>query len=389
MWFSRFGRSGSNKTDKSGDGLMAENPVLFGNVYKGRKVLVTGHTGFKGSWLSFWLHDLGAQVAGYATEAPTEPNLFGELELGGLIADVSGDVRDHDRLQAFLHEFQPEIIFHLAAQSLVRPSYLEPRLTYETNVMGTVNVLEAARACESVRVVINVTSDKCYENQERDYSYREGDPMGGHDPYSSSKGCAELVTTAYTRSFFDADSRVSLASVRAGNVVGGGDWARDRIIPDCVRALSSGEPIAVRNPGAIRPWQHVLEPLSGYLFLASRMWQGDHAFDGPWNFGPEGDGNVPVQTVVEAALDAWGEGSWEGPPAGATGPHEALFLKLDCTKARETLGWRPVYGIGVTLRITMDWYKAYYNQGNARALTAENINDYVKAAGEKRLGWTI
>lgn len=360
---------------------------LFDGVYDGRRVLVTGHTGFKGSWLVAWLLGLGAEVTGYALEPPTDPSLFDELHLADRITHVVGDVRDLPHLRQALASARPEIVFHLAAQPLVRLSYAEPVATYETNVMGTVNVLEAVRSTDSVRVVVNVTSDKCYENRETGESYCEADPMGGHDPYSSSKGCAELVTAAYRRSFFGEGSAVRLASARAGNVVGGGDWAADRIVPDCIRALTAGEPVVVRNPDAVRPWQHVLEPLAGYLFLASRMWDDAHDYDSGWNFGPEAEGVVTVREVVESVLAAWGSGSWQTPSASATQPHEAKLLALDVIKARERLGWRPVWNVDHTLRATAAWYAARHEGADVEALTATDIAAYTEAGLAAGAAW--
>ena len=360
----------------------------FGGVYSGLRVLITGHTGFKGSWLAYWLSELGAHVAGYALAPPTEPSLFAALRLGERLTHTEADVRDLDALSAALASFQPEIVFHLAAQPLVRYSYCEPRLTYETNVMGCVNLFEAVRAASSVAVVVNVTSDKCYENREVERPYREDDALGGHDPYSSSKGCAELVTSAYSRSFFGAGARVRLASARAGNVIGGGDWAPDRIIPDCVRALVAGAPVLVRNPNAMRPWQHVLEPLSGYLRLASCMYAGAHDFDGAWNFGPAAEAGVPVAQVTSAFLDAWGAGEWRGKPeAMGAEPHEATLLTLDSSKAAKRLGWAPTWGVDEVVRRTAEWYRGFYSAGSdeqraaaAVAMTRGDIAAYTDAA---------
>lgn len=374
---------------KFGDGLLFTGAGLFDNVFEGKKVLVTGHTGFKGAWITLWLHSLGASVTGFALEPPTRPSLFEALNLEDKITHITGDVRDFEHLQSVFNRYQPEIIFHMAAQALVRRSYVEPRLTYETNVMGTVNLLEAARSCPSVHVVINVTSDKCYENKEWEYAYRENDRMGGVDPYSSSKGCAELVTSAYYNSFIKDDDRVRLASVRAGNVIGGGDWAEDRIIPDCIRALQVGEPIPVRNPLAIRPWQHVLEPLSGYLWLASRMWLSGHEYDGGWNFGPSAHGNIPVQHVVETIIREWGSGSWSGPRETGAQPHEAKFLKLDCTKANNWLGWHPIYDIDKALQATAGWYKSYYQKKDALQSTLSDIQNYIEEAQKQRSIWAV
>jgi CDP-glucose 4,6-dehydratase len=365
---------------------MLDGVTLFGNVYEGRRVLVTGHTGFKGSWLALWLDAMGASVVGYALDPPTLPNLFEPLGLAGRITHVHGDVRDSDSLKSVFRRHEPEIVFHLAAQPLVRFGYIEPVLTYETNVMGTVNLLEAVRETPGVKAVINVTSDKCYENREQDYAYLETDPMGGFDPYSSSKGCSELVTAAYRNSFLRGNN-VQLASARAGNVVGGGDWADDRIIPDCIRALSAGERIAVRNPQAIRPWQHVLEPLAGYLWLASRMWQGDAGFDGAWNFGPDAAKQIPVSEIVDTVIREWGSGSWYKPETADAAPHEAGLLNLDCTKAADLLGWHPLYDMDATLRATTAWYKAASQGGDVPGITLGDIEEYVGEAVRKRSTW--
>jgi len=367
----------------------------FGGVYSGLRVLITGHTGFKGSWLAYWLSELGAHVAGYALAPPTEPSLFAALRLGERLTHTEADVRDLDALSAALASFQPEIVFHLAAQPLVRYSYCEPRLTYETNVMGCVNLFEAVRAASSVAVVVNVTSDKCYENREVERPYREDDALGGHDPYSSSKGCAELVTSAYSRSFFGAGARVRLASARAGNVIGGGDWAPDRIIPDCVRALVAGAPALVRNPNAMRPWQHVLESLSGYLRLASCMYAGGHDFDGAWNFGPATEAGVPVAQVASAFVDAWGAGEWRlKPEAVNTEPHEATLLTLDSSKAAKRLGWASTWGVDEAVRRTAAWYKGFYSVGGdeqraaaAVAMTSGDIAAYTDAAHAAGAVW--
>jgi CDP-glucose 4,6-dehydratase len=362
---------------------------LFGGVFRGRRVLVTGHTGFKGSWIASWLLDMGAEVTGYALEPPTDPSLFEELGLASRIRHAIGDVRDPDGLADVFRESRPEILLHLAAQPLVRLSYEEPVETYETNVMGTIRVFEAVRATDSVRVVINVTSDKCYENRESGQSYREDDAMGGHDPYSSSKGCAELVTSAYRRSFFGPGSPVRLSSVRAGNVMGGGDWAADRLVPDCIRALTEGRPVSVRNPEAVRPWQHVLEPLSGYLLLASRMWEHGHDFDGAWNFGPDEQGTVTVRDVVEVLLTAWGSGSWETPAGAGAQPHEARLLALDPSKARELLGWRPLYSVDRALSSTAAWYASRHAGEDVAELTRREIDAYVAEARRTGAAWAV
>lgn len=361
---------------------------LFGGIYAGRRVFVTGHTGFKGSWLVYWLLAMGAEVTGYALEPPTTPALFDALGLEQRMDHHIGDVRDLSHLRQVMEASRPEIVMHLAAQPLVRLSYDEPVDTFATNVMGSVNVLEAVRSVSSVKAVLNVTSDKCYENREWEFAYRENDAMGGYDPYSASKGCAELVTASYRQSFFGAESPVSLASARAGNVIGGGDWALDRIVPDCVRALAQGEPVVVRNPDAVRPWQHVLEPVGGYLWLASRLFAEAHAYDGSWNFGPAPAGNLTVREVVETVLSEWGSGKWTGPSAGARNPHEAHFLKLDCSKAADLLAWRPVWDAETALRATTAWYRDYYGDATqAERITAECIDAYVTRACESCESW--
>ena len=319
--------------------------MTFAEAYAGHHVFVTGHTGFKGAWLSESLISLGAEVTGYALEPPTQPSLFDAVDLSGRVRHVVGDIRDLDRLTAELRAAQPEVVFHLAARAIVRQAYVEPRDTFETNVMGTVNVLEAVRACPSVRAVVVVTSDKCYENLEIDHAYRETDAMGGRDPYSASKGAAELVTRAYRDSYFSEGAAV--ASARAGNVIGGGDWGADRIVPDCVRALTAGEPIVVRNPDAVRPWQHVLEPLSGYLQLGARLLDGDRTAATACNFGPDtAGGERSVRWVVEQFLDAWGTGTWVSPNDSGGEPHEAHSLSLDSSEAQGPIGMGAGVGYG-------------------------------------------
>ncbi|MNS36118.1 CDP-glucose 4,6-dehydratase [compost metagenome] len=371
---------------------MGSSLSLFNGAYRGKTVLVTGHTGFKGAWLTLWLERLGAKVVGYALKAPSEPSLFVDAKNANHLVHVEGDVRDRQRLAQVMRDHQPDIVFHLAAQSLVRASYEDPIETYETNVMGTVNVLEAVRNTSSVQACLVITSDKCYENQEWVYSYRENDPMGGYDPYSSSKGCAELVTSAYRRSFFHPERmdehQVALASVRAGNVIGGGDWALDRIVPDCMRALMANTPIVVRNPGAIRPWQHVLEPLSGYLWLGARMLGAPARYAEGWNFGPQGTSNVPVQRLVETILAKWGAGDWFNPES-VPQPHEAHFLKLDITKATNILEWQPVYDFMQTLETTVAWYAEYHRNPafDARTFTLRQIEAYEREAALRGLNW--
>lgn len=303
------------------------------------------------------------------------------------ITHIEGDINDVTKLNEVFKKYQPEIIFHMAAQSLVRYSYKEPVETYQTNVMGTINILEAARNTKSVKVILNITSDKCYENKEIDYAYAEDDPMGGYDPYSSSKGCAELVTAAYRNSFLK-DTDLSLTSVRAGNVVGGGDWAEDRIVPDCIRALQNDQPIIVRNLKAVRPWQHVLEPLSGYLWLGSCAWNSPHLYDGAWNFGPKDSNNIEVHQVVESIIDNWGSGSWLTQTSNDQF-HEAGLLKLSFSKAKKKLGWTPIYDKDQTFRATVKWYKSFFDKANAQDLTLKDIEGYVNEAKDKQAVWAI
>jgi len=354
------------------------------DTYKGKKVLITGHTGFKGSWLSAWLTELGAQVIGYSLEPPTKPSMFEAISLQDKVTHIIGDVRDEEHLLAVFSKYQPEFVFHLAAQPIVRLSYKDPKLTYETNVMGTVNVLEAIRKTKSVRVAVVITSDKCYENKEWIYGYRETDPMGGYDPYSSSKGCAELVVSAYRRSFFNPgrynEHKVALSSARAGNVIGGGDWGQDRLVPDCIRALSESKVIKIRNPNAVRPWQYVLEPLSGYLLLGAKMYQDGDKFVGAWNFGPPDSDIIRVEEIVKRIISYWGNGRYKI-AASSKNPHEAKLLKLDCSKAHSLLNWNSVYNINGTLKETAEWYSRYYNGIRGRELyefTVKQIREYMK-----------
>ena len=365
----------------------------FKGVYKGKKVLVTGHTGFKGAWLSVWLGQLGSEVIGFALEPSTEPSLFEVLKLEDKVAHVTGDVRDEKALRHVVEKYRPDIVFHMAAQSLVRLSYREPKVTYETNVMGTVNLFEAVRGGKGVKVVVNVTSDKCYENREWLFGYREIDPVGGYDPYSSSKGCAEIVTTAYRNSFFNHKDygrthTVALASVRAGNVIGGGDWAEDRLVPDCIKALADNRTIIVRNPESIRPWQHVLEPLSGYLWLGALMWEDGIRYGDAWNFGPHDEGILTVEDTVKKIVELWGRGSYKIRRDAKL--HEARLLKLDISKAHLNLGWRPVYKIDEALEKTMSWYKKYYGNGSdIYDYTVKQIKNYTHTAQKIGVRWSV
>ncbi len=353
--------------------------VIDGSKWRGRRVLVTGHTGFKGSWLALWLHHLGAEVTGFALPPPTEPSLFELARLAELIDHREGDIRDLAALTDVVKAVRPEVIFHLAAQPLVRLSYDQPVETYATNVMGTVHVLEAARQAGGVAAFVCITTDKCYENREWVWPYRESDPMGGYDPYSSSKGCAELVVSAYRRSFFPVDAipggGLALASVRAGNVIGGGDYALDRLVPDLVRAFERGEAPAIRSPAAVRPWQHVLEALGGYLMIAERLLTGAPAFADAWNFGPSEDDARPVSWIVSQMQAAWGGASdpvaWHG-----SVPHEAGLLRLDISKARALLGWRPALPLADALNWIVDWHKQVAGGADARAVTAAQIHAY-------------
>lgn len=342
--------------------------------WRGKRVFLTGHTGFKGSWLALWLQSLGAEVHGYALEPPTEPNLFTVAHVGnGMASSVIADIRDGAMLAASLQTARPEIILHLAAQALVRYSYAQPVETYAVNIMGTVNLLEAVRTTPSVRAVVNVTSDKCYENREWVWGYREQEPMGGYDPYSSSKGCAELVTTAYRHSFFN-QAGIALASARAGNVIGGGDWAVDRLIPDFLRAADAGKTLKIRSPHAIRPWQHVLEPLRGYLMLAERLYLEGEKVAEPWNFGPADEDARPVHWIVERLAKQRSDAKWECDSVPQ--PHEASYLKLDSSKARTQLGWRPCWRLESALTKTLEWHEGWRRGKDMRALTLTQIADY-------------
>jgi CDP-glucose 4,6-dehydratase len=342
--------------------------------WHGRRVLITGHTGFKGSWLSLWLQSLGARVTGFSDAVPTRPSLYELARVGEGMESVEGDVRDPDAVAEAVAAAGPEVVIHMAAQPFVRRSFAEPRATYETNVMGTVNVLEAARLGEGVRAVVNVTSDKCYENREWEWGYRENESMGGHDPYSSSKGAAELVTSAYRRSFFSDPDAPRLASARAGNVIGGGDWGEDRLLPDLMRAALAGETARVRNPNSIRPWQHVVNPLSGYLVLAQAIWDSpEHT--GGWNFGPADEEAQPVGWLVERLAALWPERiRWsidEGPH-----PHEAHYLKLDSSLARSRLGWRPLVPLDTALAETAAWYRELEAGAEMREVTLAQLGRF-------------
>ncbi len=351
--------------------------------WKDRRVFVTGHTGFKGSWLCLWLGAMGAKVAGYALPPPTEPSLFDLCAVGRAVDSTIGDVRDGAALLRALRAADPEIVIHLAAQPLVLESHRAPVETYATNVMGTVNLLEAVRAVRGVRAVVNITTDKCYDNREWVWGYREIEPLGGRDPYSSSKACSELVTSAYRSSFFDSppggERRAALASARAGNVIGGGDWARNRLVPDCVRAFLSGDRIVLRNPGAVRPWQHVLEALGGYLLLAQRLCEEGGRYAEAWNFGPGEDDIRTVEWVARALCDAWGGGAGYAVEQGE-GPREAGTLTLDCSKARDRLGWRPRWTAETAVAKVIEWTRAYRDGKDPREACLRQIDEYARAA---------
>ena len=350
--------------------------------WRNKRVLVTGHTGFKGSWLSLWLQSLRAEVVGFARDPSTDPSLFLLANVGRGMASVIGDVNDAPSLRKVFAEYKPEIVFHLAAQSVVRLGYAEPVETYMTNVLGTVNVLESIRQIQGVRAAIVVTSDKCYENNEWDWGYREIEPLGGRDPYSSSKACAELVSAAYRASFFsdknNSSMHTALATVRAGNVIGGGDWTRDRLIPDIIRAILAGSPLKVRNPDAVRPWQHVLEPLGGYLDLAERLWTDGDKFAEAWNFGPSDRDSKPVSWLVARLVDEWGHGAGWEVDDGAH-PHEAHYLRVDSSKANTRLGWFPRWDLNTALRLIVQWHKAHQAGADMKAVVLDQINSYREA----------
>lgn len=347
--------------------------------YAGKKVLLTGHTGFKGGWMTIWLRLLGAEVVGFALQPDTNPNLYAAADVADGIVSIFGDVRDLDAVKEVFAQHNPEIVIHSAAQPLVRRSYRDPVGTYATNIMGTVNVLEAARNTPSVRTVAVVTSDKCYENREWERGYREDDAMGGHDPYSSSKGAAELVTAAYRRSFTTRGSGLAIATARAGNVIGGGDWAEDRLVPDIVRGISSGTPIIIRRPDSIRPWQHVLEPLSGYLLLGQKLYESGADFAEAWNFGPRVEDSITAAEVATRSCSYWGKGELRIQP-DPDAPHEATFLRLDCTKASQCLAWSPRLRLNQALQWTVEWYRTYYERTSEspREITERQIQAYMR-----------
>lgn len=361
---------------------------LFSGIYKDKTVLVTGHTGFKGSWLVYWLKQMGANVIGYSLEAPTTPNHIELLDLD--IISVIGDIKDLEKLNQTFEEYKPDIVFHLAAQPLVRLSYEDPINTYETNVMGTLKVFEACRKA-NVRAIINITSDKAYENKEWIWGYRENDPMGGYDPYSSSKGCADILAASYRNSYFNTHDykkthNTLLASCRAGNVIGGGDWAKDRLITDIMLSVSQGKKVTIRNPHATRPWQHVLEPLSGYLHVGQKLLEEKVEFGEAWNFGPSDEGSITVEEVVKHVKKHWDTIDYKI-NKDPNQLHEANLLKLDCSKAHILLKWKDVWGSETTFEKTVKWYKYFYEE-DAKTLTKEDLENYVNDAKSKNIEWT-
>jgi CDP-glucose 4,6-dehydratase len=364
----------------SSNPVVAHRASVDHSFWKGKRVFLTGHTGFKGGWLSLWLSSMGAKVTGYALAPNTNPNFF---EVAKVAEDLEhshiADIRDLERLQKAMADAKPEIVIHMAAQPLVRYSYVNPVETYATNVMGTVHVLESIRNIDSVRSAVIVTTDKCYENKEWAWGYRENEPMGGYDPYSNSKGCAELVTSAYRQSYFSPEKypkhQVAIASARAGNVIGGGDWSEDRLIPDAIKAFEVNETVIIRNPLATRPWQHVLEPLSGYLVLAQALYKEGAKFDGGWNFGPRDDDARSVQEVINLLIKNWGSvASWTQDQSEQ--PHEAHSLKLDCSKARQYLNWTPRWSLEQAIENIIEWQHAYQKQSNMREISLQQIKQY-------------
>jgi CDP-glucose 4,6-dehydratase len=362
---------------------LREGPVedVVNSAFAGRRVFLTGHTGFKGGWLALSLARLGASVRGYALDPSTEPSLFAAARIGQVVHDVRGDIRDAARLDHAMREFEPDIVFHLAAQPLVRRSYTDPVGTYATNVIGTAHLLESIRTLPSVRAVVVVTTDKCYLNREWHWGYRETDPLGGHDPYSSSKACAEILCASYRKSFFSperSEHKVALATARAGNVIGGGDWSEDRLIPDLIRGFIDGEPVPIRRPLSVRPWQHVLEPIAGYLLLVEKLLSGDENFADAWNFGPWDDDAWPVERIATAMARRWGGGAaWFR--AGDQSVHEAGLLKLDSSKARAELGWQPRLRLDTALEWLVDWYQAWQGGTDMQSFTLKQIVAYAQA----------
>jgi CDP-glucose 4,6-dehydratase len=362
---------------------------MFSGAYTGKRVLVTGHTGFKGSWLSYWLLQLGAKVTGFSLYIPSKPSNFEVLGLRSRLDHQEGDLRDPAALEAAFQAAKPEIVFHLAAQAIVRTSYEEPKVTFDTNLGGTVNVLESVRRSDSVRVAVLITSDKCYENVEWEYGYRETDRLGGKDPYSASKACAEIAISAYNRSFFATGGGKRVASTRAGNVIGGGDWAKDRIVPDCARAWAEGGAPVIRNPRATRPWQHVLEPIGGYLWLGSQLLEAPEGLAGEaFNFGPDADVNEPVEHLIDEMRKTWNGQSWRSDQDASRHKAEAGLLKLSCDKALHRLRWQATLSFEEAVRMTAEWYREYYrDHSGIQALTDEQIRQYVALAQQRGQAW--
>jgi len=357
--------------------------VVNPDFWRHRRVFVTGHTGFKGGWLVMWLRLMGAEVCGYSTEPPSNPNLFTVARLGDGIQDIRADIRDRDGLAAAINSFAPSIVFHLAAQPIVRVGYELPEETYASNIIGTLNVLMALRLTPSVRAALNITSDKCYDNQEWLWPYRECDPLGGRDPYSASKACAEILTHSYAQSFLGDASDVRVATCRAGNVIGGGDWGRDRLVPDLMRAFAAGKPAVIRNPESVRPWQHVLDALAGYISLAERLADEEGAaFKGAWNFGPDLSSEQPVKHLAIAAAKIWGGGKLDF-KANRAGPHEARTLKLDSSKARQLLGWRPAWSQPEAVRRTVEWYRRHFAGEDMKRVSQDELEAYMDTIGLK------
>jgi CDP-glucose 4,6-dehydratase len=363
-------------------GLMNLNHI-FSNAFRGKTVLITGHTGFKGGWLTLWLESLGAKIIGYSLDPPSNPSFFQETGLEHLITDIRGDILHRDKVSEIVDKFHPDFIFHLAAQPLVRTSYKSPWETFNTNLMGTVNILEAVRLSPHPTTCVCITSDKCYENKEWVYAYRENDSLGGYDPYSASKGAAEIAIASYRNSFFNTENRdpiCSVSSARAGNIIGGGDWAEDRLAPDCIRSLAKGDTIKIRNPNAIRPWQFVLDPISGYLLLALKMKENPIVYSDAWNFGPVYSNNITVQNLAEMMIREWGYGEWVVTSDEKT-VHEAGYLKLDIAKAMAKLEWKPVYSIDQAIQKTIAWYKEYYNgKRDMHKFSLEQVREFTQSA---------
>lgn len=352
--------------------------MIHADFWRNKKVFLTGHTGFKGSWLSIWLHSLGADITGYSLDPPSQPSLYEIADIQSIVKSIHGDIRDIDFLKSSMKKVNPDIVIHMAAQSLVRESYTDPVGTYSTNAMGTIHVFEAIKECDSVQSVLNITTDKCYENNEWDWGYREIDPLGGYDPYSSSKACAEIITSAYRRSFM-MEKGVGLASARAGNVIGGGDWADNRLIPDCLRAFLNNEKVEIRYPKSIRPWQFVLEPLNGYLILVEKLTENPDLFAQAWNFGPDDSDAKPVKWIVEKMCSKWGEGSDYILNEG-NHFHEAGYLKLDCSKAKNQLNWQPKYNLEYAMNSIIEWTKEYQSKSNMLQVCLNQIEDFQRGS---------